>query len=172
MAKGKAESYNTRQDASVEQGNSYQAGGNIYINSSENPNSPKEESKPKRLDTWQKVVGIIVGITVIITFLLFTFPEKMGRKPPVKQVPLPQDSIFVTGIIRAKGADTGIPNAWVTNNLTPGDTILTTSHGTFELWVPGKAGQSIRIYTGAKGYDTTNEYHTLPKAIDISLKKK
>ena len=172
MGKGKTKSNSsTNQEAYTKQGNNYQAGGNIYINDPGTTSGPKEEPKPKRLDAWQKVVGIIVGITAILTFLLFTIPEKMGLKQTEKTVQ-PKDSLFVSGIIRVKGLDKGIPNAWVTSDLTPGDTIYTTSDGTFELQVTGKPGQSIRIFTGAPGYAPRNEYHTLPKAIAIYLDKK
>ncbi|NII26868.1 hypothetical protein HB364_17390 [Pseudoflavitalea sp. X16] len=180
MGKGKAKSNNeqkddastsnTNQQASTGKGNNYQAGGNIYINDPGTANSPQEEAKPKKLDTWQKVVAIIVGITAIITFF-FTFREKMGWVP-AKQETVLQDSIFVSGLIRDSLTGEAISNAWVTSDLKPGDTILTASNGTFELYVPGKSGQSIRIYTGAKNYQERNEYHTLPRAIAIYLNKK
>ncbi len=108
--------------------------------------------------------------TVISSTL--TAQKKMNNQPePEADRPVKSDSLLVSGIVRQLNHDKGIPNAWVTSNLTPGDTIITTSDGTFEIKVKAEPGQSIRMYAGAKGYNTRDEYHTLPKAIDISLKK-
>jgi hypothetical protein len=85
--------------------------------------------------------------------------------------PSKNDSLFVSGIVRPFNDDKGIAHAWITSDLTPGDTIIATSDGTFELTVKAEPGQSIRIYAGAPGYKVRDEYHTLPKAINMQLRK-
>ncbi|MGB8191154.1 MAG: toll/interleukin-1 receptor domain-containing protein [Chitinophagaceae bacterium] len=118
---------------------------------------------------------IAITIAILITtaaMFLILFNISPNRKVlPGKQQAIIQDSLFVSGIIRARNTDMGIANAWLTSDLTPGDTLTTTTDGTFEFAVKGKPGQSIRIYTGAEGFITRNEYHTLPKAISIYLDK-
>jgi hypothetical protein len=169
MSKRKKElpANNHNQTASVQKGDNYQAGGDIHIYT---PDPSKTPAKPNRLSTWQSVIAILVGISTILITILFTVPEKLGLKEN-KTITTAPDSILVSGIIREKGSDKGIPNAWITSDLTIPDTILTTSAGTFELTVAGKAGKSIRIFTGAAGYTSRNEYHTLPQAISIELQK-
>ncbi|MGB8194310.1 MAG: hypothetical protein WCF67_20430, partial [Chitinophagaceae bacterium] len=116
------------------------------------------------------ITGISGGIAAM--FILFFYISEKTKGLSNNQQVIVQDSLFVSGIIRAKNADTGIANAWITSDLTPGDTLLTTSDGTFEFKVKGKPGQSIRIYTGHEKFKTRNEYHTLPKAISIYLDKR
>jgi ribosomal protein L27 len=160
-----------KQETFIEKGNSYQAGGDINVYTPESSNSSNAKPKPNLLGTWQSRLGIIVALIGIITFFLFTIPKEMGWKTNEKAI-IQQDSIFVSGIIRTKGTNKGIPNAWITTDLSKSDTLITTSDGTFEFYVKGKSGESIRIYVGAKGYESRNEYHILPKSIAIYLDKK
>lgn len=122
-----------------------------------------------RLRKTALIIGIIGGIVAILIFL-FNITEKV-KGLSNKQQTIIQDSLFVSGIIRARNSDNGIANAWITSDLNPKDTLITTTDGTFEFAVQGKPGQSIRVYAGAEGYITRNEYHTLPKAISIYLDK-
>lgn len=127
-----------------------------------------------RLKQLARVIGIPAGIAGIFIYLFYLsqqnyIPDKESISD--KKSTIIPDSLFVSGIVRARTADTGIANAWITSNLTPGDTLITTTDGTFEFKVPGKPGENVRIYAGAQGYITRNEYHTLPKAISIYLDK-
>lgn len=132
------------------------------------PGSSKD-SKPFAKS--QAVIAIIVGIVTVLSFVL-ELPKKLGfisdKKEPVQVL----DSLLVSGIVRQKDNKTGISNAWVTADLLGRDTLSTTSDGTFEFFVKGKSGQSIRVYVGAEGYEQRNEFHVLPKAISIDLEPK
>ena len=160
---------NIKQETFIKNGNSIQAGRDIHLYQPESSNNPQNNSKSHLITTWQAVFAIVVSITVILSFV-FDLPQKT-RSLSSQQEIIQQDSLFVSGIVREKNTDKGIPNAWITSDL-KSDTLFATSDGTFEFYVKGKPGESIRIYAGAQGYVTRNEYHTLPKSIPICLDKR
>lgn len=149
------------QQAFTWNGNNYQAGGNIHINTGPDK---KSSDKSKWLGTTQSVITIIsltigTGVT-----LFFTIPKETRQRSD-------NPAFLVSGIIRAKTTHKIIPNAFVTSDLNH-DTVPVTSDGTFQFEVHDLPGKAIRIYAWSDHYALRNEFHTLGLPIEIELDKK
>lgn len=147
-----------KQIAATQSGNTYQAGGNIYVNEPTNT-KPKKEST---LTNFNKIVGSAAGLVALCIAGFITIPNACNS---TKQ-------ILVSGIIRDIATKKGIENAVIKNNINPSDSCITTTDGTFEFKASGVPGASIRIYVSATGFSPRNEWRPLGAPIDIELDKK
>lgn len=165
MAVNKKKAGLSNHEAYSQNGSINQAGRDIIINHAQVPTpSPKLRGIPR----WQAIVAICTGLAGLLTFA-FELPHKMGLKS--NAIISTPDSIFVTGIIKSFDSGKGIAKAWVTFDINPGDTIYTTSDGTFQKFIKGKTGDDVRVYAGAKGYENRNEYATIPRVIELNLER-
>ena len=155
-----------QQEGWTVQGNIYQVHGeNITIH---NPSGSSSSSK-KWYELWQTYIALIAGILGILVILL-DIPKKWREAFPTGPENV-VESVSLKGII-LNDDNQAIPGAVVKLNKLQGDSAVTTSDGGFIFReVPGQAGDEVRVYVYASGYQSRNEYKTLPGPIELRLKK-
>src|SRR5580658_1940181 len=170
--KTKPSTDNPGQQASNEQGDIFQAGGDIHIH------KPPESKKEKKgcLGITHPIVAIVAGLITIFIGVCITIPNWTRQKnhpdPPQSDSSKLAKTPPVTGIVRDRKTKSPIADAFVTSDLTPHDTIRTTTDGTFQFMVTALPGSSIRIFVGADQYQLRNEFHVIGSSIEIDLDKK
>lgn len=126
--------------------------------------------RKKWWEKWQtRLAFVIVVLTVLTTFL--ELPKKVSEFwkeiSGTHTVTTP-----LKGIVTDSFTNKPINSAVVKIDRLPGDSVITTSDGSFKFKsVPGKVGDDVRIYVYAKGYNSRNEYKVLPGPVDIKLGK-
>ena len=128
----------------------------------------KTVEQPKKWwKKWYTQLAIILPLLLVLLNLRKEVKEiwqDIVGKPPVT-TPL-------KGIVTDSLNNKPIGGAVVKIDKIPGDSVITTSDGSFKFnKVPGKAGDNVRIYIYARGYNPRNEYKALPGPVDIKLGK-
>ncbi|WP_162344136.1 TIR domain-containing protein [Cyclobacterium salsum] len=157
-----------RQEGWTVQGNVYQVHGeNITIH---NPSGSPSSSK-KWYELWQTYIALIAGILGILVILL-DIPKKWREAFPLEtETEKVIASFSVKGIIYNE-ENQPVAGAIVKLDKLPGESTVTTNEGGFIFKnVPGEAGDAVRVYVDASGYESRNEYKTLPGPIELRLKK-
>lgn len=155
-----------QQEGYTEKGNIYQVyGENINIH---NPSRTSSNSK-RWYERWQTYTTLIAGILGVVVILL-DMPRRWKEAfPPEMKNQI--EMISLKGII-LNADNNAISGAIVKLNILPGDSAVTTSDGGFIFKkVPGEIGDDVRVYVNAEGYQSLNEYKTLPGPIELRLKK-
>lgn len=155
-----------KQEGWTVHGNVYQIHGeNITIHK---PSGSSDSSK-KWYERWNTYIALIAGILGILVILL-DIPNKWREAFPAETENV-LESVSLKGIILNED-NQAITGAVVKLNKLQGDSAVTTSDGGFMFRkVPGQAGDEIRVYVYASGYQSRNEYKTLPGPIELRLKK-
>ena len=152
-----------RQDVSVKNGNAYVAGGNVIIN-----NGSGSSGKKNWWERWDTRVGLAVA-TITLVGLLLGLPEKI--QDFMKYINPPTVTEKFIGVVTDQ-MNQPIRGAVVKLQQLPGDSLVTTSDGSFIFrGVPGQAGDEVRIYVSAIGYESWDEYTALPGPISIRLSR-
>ncbi|MCS4432871.1 TIR domain-containing protein [Aquiflexum gelatinilyticum] len=155
-----------KQEGWTIQGNVYQVNGeNITIH---HPLNSSEKNK-KWYELWQTYIALIAG-TLGILVILIDIPKKWREAFPLETEEVIA-SISVKGIIYNE-ENQPIVGAIIKIDKLPGESTITTNEGGFIFNdVPGEAGDAVRVYVEASGYESRNEYKTLPGPIEMHLKK-
>jgi len=122
---------------------------------------------------WEKWQARLAFVIVLLTLL------GMSLDLPKKIIDTwqlffdkPISTISLKGIVTDSLNNMPIGGAVVKLDKLPGDSVITTSDGSFKFnKVPGKVGDDVRIYIFARGYNPRNEYKVLPGPVDIKLGK-
>ena len=151
------------QEGWVAHGPVYQAGGNIIINQ-----PPDKPSKP--LETWIKVVGLIATLLGIVVSGITIYKHFHPPEPLIKSE-APSPKIPLRGIVITIN-DAPVVDATVSLNTPNGRTVTTTPDGGFYFGnISGSSGDRVRLYVKKQGFQSTNEYVTLPGPAKIRLEK-
>lgn len=149
-------------------GNVYQVSGrDIHITV---PEPGDAGTKPKKWwEKWQARVTFLVALLTLLTFV-FEIPKK--AKDFYQHIFGEQQATCTLKgvVVDTKGMPVG--GAKVTLEELPGQAVSTTSDGSFKFErVPGKVGDSTRVYVSRSGYKGRNEYVTLPGPVRIILEE-
>lgn len=133
------------------------------------PKPPVEEKKPI-LEHWQTWVGLIGGILTIIAVFL-EFPEKISKF----SASIDEEAVIThfAGVVQDSVTKEFIVDAMVIVVGQRSDTVFSTNNGDFSFQkIPGQIGEGVRVYISKEGYNSYNEYVTLPSPKTFYLVKK
>ena len=129
------------------------------------PKERKSRLNIRKLSLWLGMVAAVLSIIVAILQLS-------------ENIPTAEDSSKNTAIashLRGIVMDSNgalLADAVVTVDELPGDTLRTTSTGGFHFEkVPGAFGDRVRVYISKDGFESQNEYVTLPGPVRFKLRK-
>ncbi len=129
--------------------------------------SKTEKQQKKWWKKWYTQLIIILSLILMLLQLrkeVKEFWQVIAGKPSV--------TTLLKGIVTDSLNNKPISGAVVKIDKIPGDSVITTSDGSFKFnKVPGKVGDDVRIYIYARGYNPRNEYKALPGPVDIKLGK-
>ncbi len=134
--------------------------------------APAAKAHPpkKWWERWQTRLAFAAALLTLLSLAL-DMPEKV-TKLWEQLIGRPAVTTPLKGIVtNTRGGP--VEGAVVKINLLPGDSLLTTSSGSFTFKaVPGNPGDAVRIYVSAPGYRSRNEFKVLSKPADIVLEDK
>lgn len=121
-------------------------------------------------ENWQIRLAFVLVLLTVLSMLL-EIPKK-GKEFWKEIVGNSTVTTSLKGILTDSENNSPISGAVVKIDKLPGDSVITTSDGSFKFnRVPGKVGDDVRIYIYACGYIPQNEYKVLPGPVDIRLAK-
>ena len=142
-------------------------------NPSPDPKLVEQPTNPPKKKWWKNWQARLASVIVILTLftMLLDLPKK-GKEAWHELFGKPAITTPLKGIVTDTLNNMPIESAVVKLDKLPGDSVITTSDGSFKFnKVPGKAGDDVRIYVYANGYNPRNEYKALPGPVDIKLRK-
>jgi hypothetical protein len=155
------------------QGNVYQVhGGNMTIQ------APTSAAAKKWYEQWQTYIALVASILGILVVLLDlpkkwreAFPLKTEKEAAASKTEIAIETVSLKGTILQED-NKPLRGAVIKLDKLPGDSTVTTSDGGFIFSaVPGQIGENVRVYVYAAGYQSRDEYKSLPGPIELHLVK-